>query len=63
VGCKGFGKKLSLLNFKVLFWHSPGGTKENHKKPQDIPSPDRYWSPEPPEYEAGVNKLTFYEAS
>jgi hypothetical protein len=31
---KGFGRKLSWLNFKVLSQHSPGGTYENHAKPK-----------------------------
>jgi hypothetical protein len=31
---KGFGRKWSRPNFKVLSWHSPGGTEENHEEPQ-----------------------------
>jgi hypothetical protein len=31
---KGFGRKRSWPYFKVLSRHSPGGTKENHKKSQ-----------------------------
>jgi hypothetical protein len=29
---KGFGRKKMCFNFKVLSWHSPGGTNKNHKK-------------------------------
>jgi hypothetical protein len=32
---KEFGRKLLWPNFKVLSWCSPGGTEENHEKPQD----------------------------
>jgi hypothetical protein len=31
---KGFGRKQLWSNFKVLSWHSPGGTEKNHEKPQ-----------------------------
>jgi hypothetical protein len=31
---KGFGRKQSLTNFKVLPQYLPGGTEENHGKPQ-----------------------------
>jgi hypothetical protein len=31
---KGFGRKLSWPNFKVLSPHSPGGTEENHEWPE-----------------------------
>jgi hypothetical protein len=31
---KGFRRKRSWPNCKVLFRHSPGGTEENHKKPE-----------------------------
>jgi hypothetical protein len=31
---KGFGRKWLLPDFKVLSWHLPGGTEENHGKPQ-----------------------------
>jgi hypothetical protein len=34
INWKGFGRKRTWPNFKVLSQHSPGGTKENHKKPQ-----------------------------
>jgi hypothetical protein len=37
---KGFGRKRSRLNFKVLFRHSHGGTEENHEQVnQDSGSP------------------------
>jgi hypothetical protein len=29
---KGCGRKLPWLKFKVLSWHLPGGTEDNHKK-------------------------------
>jgi hypothetical protein len=29
---KGFGRKGSLTNFKVLFQHSPGGTEKDPRK-------------------------------
>jgi hypothetical protein len=29
---KGFGRKFSWSNFKVLFRNLPGGTVENHEK-------------------------------
>jgi hypothetical protein len=32
---KGFGRKRSLPNFKVLYWQS-GGAEENHGKPVRI---------------------------
>jgi hypothetical protein len=32
VNWEGFGRKGLWHNFKVLFWHSSGGTEENHKK-------------------------------
>jgi hypothetical protein len=31
---KGFGRKRSWPNFKVLSRHSPGGTEKNHEKTQ-----------------------------
>jgi hypothetical protein len=31
---KGFGRTWSSPNFKILARHSPGGTEENHGKPQ-----------------------------
>jgi hypothetical protein len=31
---KAFGRKRSWPKFKVLSRHSPGGTEENHEKPQ-----------------------------
>lgn len=36
---KGFGKKLSWPNFKVISRNLPGGTEKNHKKSQDIRYP------------------------
>jgi hypothetical protein len=32
MNCKGFGRKRSWPNFKVLSRYSPGGTEESHKK-------------------------------
>jgi hypothetical protein len=31
---KGFWRKRSWPNSKVLSWYSPGGTEENHEQPQ-----------------------------
>jgi hypothetical protein len=31
---KGFGRKGSWPNYKVLSWYLPGGTEENREKPQ-----------------------------
>jgi hypothetical protein len=55
---KGFGRKWSWPNFKVLSWHLPGGTEENHEKPQSglLVSRPRF-NPGPSEYEAGVLPL------
>jgi hypothetical protein len=40
---------------KVLSWHLPGVTEENHKNlSRDSWSPGQYLNPRPPEYEAGV---------
>jgi hypothetical protein len=29
-----FGQKQSWSDFKVLYWYSPEGTKENYEEPQ-----------------------------
>jgi hypothetical protein len=43
---KGFGRKLSWPNLKVLFQHSPGGTEENHENlSQDSRSPGPKFEP------------------
>jgi hypothetical protein len=34
VNWKGFGRKRSWPNFKILSQHLPGGTEENYEKPQ-----------------------------
>jgi hypothetical protein len=34
-------KEAFIAEFKVLTWHFPGGTEENHEKPLDIRSPGR----------------------
>jgi hypothetical protein len=34
INWKGFGKKRSWPNIKVLSWHSPEKTEESHEKPQ-----------------------------
>jgi hypothetical protein len=34
INWKGFGRKQSWPNFKVLSRHLPGGTEEDHKKLQ-----------------------------
>jgi hypothetical protein len=31
VNWKGFGRKRLWPNFKVLYWHLPGETEENHE--------------------------------
>jgi hypothetical protein len=47
---KGFGKKRSSPNFKVLFRHSPGVTEGNLETlNHDIRSQGRDMKPEPPE--------------
>jgi hypothetical protein len=51
---KEFERKWLWCNFKVLSLYSPGGTDENHEKPQDSRSPGRDFNPKPPEYETGV---------
>jgi hypothetical protein len=52
---KGFGKKQSWLNFKVLSQHLPQGTEENHKeKSQNSWSPGWDLYLRHPEYETGV---------
>jgi hypothetical protein len=52
---KGFGRKWSWPNFKVLSWHLPGQTEETHEKPLSglVISGARF-GPRPFEYEAGV---------
>jgi hypothetical protein len=49
---KGFGRKWSWPNVKILSRHSPGETEENHN--QDSWSLGRDLNSGPPEYEAGV---------
>jgi hypothetical protein len=51
---KGFGRKQSWPNFKVLYRHSRGRTEETHEKPHNSRSRDRALNPGPPEYEAEV---------
>jgi hypothetical protein len=52
---KGFRKKRSWPNFKVLSWHFSGGTEENDENLSQVNrSPGRDFNPRPPEYEAGV---------
>jgi hypothetical protein len=34
VNGKGYGRKRSWPNFKILYWQLPAGTEENHEKPQ-----------------------------
>jgi hypothetical protein len=53
---KGFGRKRSLLNFRVLSQPLPVGTEENHKDVSyDSQSLGRNLNPGPPEYEAGMS--------
>jgi hypothetical protein len=49
-------KETVVAHFKILSWHLPGGTDENHKKKfgQESQSPDRDLSPRPPKCEAEV---------
>jgi hypothetical protein len=55
MNCKGFGRELSLPNFKVLYRHAPTGAEENHENfSQDSRSPGRDLNPRFPEYETGV---------
>jgi hypothetical protein len=52
---KEFGRKRPWPNFKLLSWHSPRRTEENHENlNQDIQSPGRDMNPGPSEYEAVV---------
>jgi hypothetical protein len=51
---KGFGRKRSWHNFKVLSQHSPGGTEENHEEPHSSQPADRHLKLVSPEYEAGL---------
>jgi hypothetical protein len=48
---KGYGRKRSWPNFKVLYQQLPGGTEGNHENPQDSRSPSRVLSPGPPNTE------------
>jgi hypothetical protein len=32
INWKGFGRKRSWCNFKILYFHSSGGTEKNHEK-------------------------------
>jgi hypothetical protein len=55
MNCKGFGRKQSLNNFKILSLHSNGGTEENHKKPQsEEPVSGPRSEPGPSKYEVGA---------
>jgi hypothetical protein len=55
VNWKGFGRKWAWPSFKVLLWHLPGGTEENHIKLNwDSQFPGQDFNPEPPEYKVGV---------
>jgi len=55
INWKGFGRKRSWPNFKVLSWHSPGETEQTMKKiNQDSQSLGLRLNPVPSEYEAGV---------
>jgi hypothetical protein len=52
---KGFGRKRLWPNFKILSWHSPGGTEKNHENlSHDSQYPGRDLNPEPPGYKTGV---------
>jgi hypothetical protein len=52
---KGFGRKRSWPNFKVLFPNSPGVTSEYHENfSYDSRSPGQDLKPGPPEYEEEV---------
>jgi hypothetical protein len=52
---KGFGRKRSWPNLKLLSQTLPGGTEENHENlSQDCWPPCRDLNPGPPEYEVGV---------
>jgi hypothetical protein len=55
INWKGFGRKRSWPDFKVLFRHSPWGTEENTVNLSwDIRSPSRVLNPGPPKDEAGL---------
>jgi hypothetical protein len=52
---KGFERKQSWPNFKLLSKYFSGGTEGNHEHfIEDIRSPGRDFNPGPAEYEAGV---------
>jgi hypothetical protein len=49
VNWKGAWKEAVMTEFKVLSRHSPGGTEENHEKPQNNRTPVWDFNPIPPE--------------
>jgi hypothetical protein len=52
---KGFGRKRSWPDFKVLSQQSPGGTEKNYENlSQDSRSPSRDLNPRPLKHEAKV---------
>jgi hypothetical protein len=52
--CSGIDVEVGMAKNKVLFWHFPGGAKENHEICHDSQSLGRDMNPGHPEYEAGV---------
>jgi hypothetical protein len=54
INWKGFGRKRSWPNLKILSRNLTGGTEENDENPQDIWRLDRELNPGCPEYGAGV---------
>jgi hypothetical protein len=52
---KKYRRRWSWPNSKVLSWHMPGGTEENHNiLSQNNRSPGKNVNLGPPEYEVGV---------
>jgi hypothetical protein len=51
---KGFGRKRSWPNFKILFWNSSGRFEEDYENSLDSRSPAGELKPGPPEYEANT---------
>jgi hypothetical protein len=50
-------KETIMSKFKVISQHSPGGTEQNHEKPQNSWFPGQDLNPGPPEYKVGVSTI------
>lgn len=49
---KGYGRKVVVVKFKILYQHFSGGIEENHEVPHDRPSLDSDLDLGPPTYKA-----------